>query len=60
VDFDQKRITIGKAKSVPRTGRVIPMNDELLPVMSSHANWFTEVLGEICADFCVFHRSCAS
>jgi hypothetical protein len=30
VDFDQKAITIGKAKSVPGTGHVIPMNDELL------------------------------
>jgi hypothetical protein len=60
VDFDQKTITIGKVKSVAGTGRVIPMNNELLAVMSSHAKWFTEILGEIRADFCVFHRSYAT
>jgi hypothetical protein len=40
VDFDQKAITIGKAKSVPGTGHVIPMNDELLaechPTLNVH------------------------
>jgi hypothetical protein len=47
VDLDQKTITIGKVKSVAGTGRVIPMNDELLAVMSSHAKRFTDILGEI-------------
>jgi hypothetical protein len=60
VDFDQKTITIGKGKSVAGTGRVIPMNDELLIVMSSHAKSFTEILGEIRADFCVFYRAYAT
>ena len=54
VDFDQKTITIGKAKTAAGTGRVIPMNDELLVVMASHAKWFTEAFGEARADYCVF------
>jgi len=54
VDFDQKTVTIGKAKTVAGTGRVIPMNDELLIVMASHAKWFTEAFGETRAECCVF------
>jgi integrase len=54
VDFDQKTITIGKAKTVAGSGRAIPMNDELLTVMASHARWFTEAFGETRAEYCVF------
>jgi hypothetical protein len=59
VDFVQKTITIGKVKSVAGTGDVIPMNDELLA--ECHPTlMFTEILEEIRADFCVFHRSYAA
>jgi integrase len=54
IDFDQKTITIGKAKTAAGTGLVIPMNDELLAVMSSHPKWFTAAFGETRRDYCVF------
>lgn len=54
VDFDQRAITIGKAKTSAGTGRVIPINGELLEVMSKHAKWFTASFGETRADYCVF------
>jgi integrase len=54
VDFDQRAITIGKAKTVAGTGRIVPMNDELMVVMASHAKWFTETFRETRADYCVF------
>ncbi|MCX6630161.1 MAG: site-specific integrase [Candidatus Solibacter sp.] len=52
VDFDQRTITIGKAKTVAGTGRVIPMNDELVTVMAAHDRWFTEAFGETRAEYC--------
>lgn len=54
VDFVERTITIGKAKTVAGTGRVIPMNAELVDVMAAHAKWFTETFGETRADYCVF------
>jgi integrase len=54
VDFDQRTITIGKAKTAAGSGRVIPMNDELVTVLASHARWFTEAFGETRAYYCVF------
>jgi integrase len=46
VDFAQRVITVGKAKTSSGTGRQIPMNEELLEVMKEHAKWFTERFGE--------------
>ena len=54
VDFKQRTITIGQAKTVAGTGRVIPMNGELVTVMASHARWFTEAFGETREEYCVF------
>lgn len=46
VDFARQVITVGKAKSVAGTGRQIPMNRDLLAVLSIHAGWFTKRFGE--------------
>jgi len=54
LDFDRRTITIGKAKTPAGTGRIIPMNDELVAVMASHAERFTETFGDTRADHCVF------
>jgi integrase len=46
VDFGQRVITVGKAKTAAGTGRTIPMNQDLFEVLSMHAAWFTERFGE--------------
>jgi integrase len=46
VDFNDRVIIIGLAKTRAGTGRVIPMNAELLAAMSAHAVWFTRAFGE--------------
>jgi hypothetical protein len=35
-------IPVGRAKASSGTGRVIPINDELLPILNSHRQWFAE------------------
>lgn len=45
LDFEGRTITIGKAKTKAGSGRVIPMNDELLEVLVLHASWFTKHFG---------------
>ncbi len=46
VNFEQRIMTVGKAKTDAGTGRQIPMNQELLDVMKDHAKWFTNRFGE--------------
>jgi integrase len=46
VNFENRVMTVGKAKSDAGTGRQIPMNSELLDVMKTHAQWFTKRFGE--------------
>ena len=41
MDLWQRLITVGHAKTNAGTGRVIPMNAELLGVVSQHRRWFT-------------------
>jgi integrase len=46
VDFERRIVTVGKAKSTAGTGRQIPMNSDLIGVLSAHADWFTDRFGE--------------
>lgn len=46
VDFENRVLTVGKAKTDAGTGRQIPMNQELFDVMKIHAQWFTERFGQ--------------
>jgi integrase len=46
IDFQKQVLTVGRAKTSSGTGRQIPMNTELLKVLSAHAQWFTEKFGE--------------
>jgi integrase len=46
VDFENRIITVGKAKTDAGTGRQIPMNEELFEIMTAHARWFTERFGQ--------------
>jgi len=44
VDFENRILTVGKAKTAAGSGRQIPMNRELLEVMKKHAEWYTDWL----------------
>jgi integrase len=46
VDFTNQTVRVGRAKSEAGTGRLIPMNAELLRVLEGHAIWYVERFGE--------------
>ena len=46
VDLAKRWITVGRAKTSSGTGRQIPMNPELLDVLTVHAEWFTKRFGQ--------------
>ena len=43
--FD-RTLTVGRAKTSNGTGRMIPINDELVAVLGNHRAWFVEQFGE--------------
>lgn len=45
IDFGQRVITVGRAKTSSGTGRQIPMNRDLLAVLSVHAAWAAKRFG---------------
>jgi integrase len=46
VDLERRTLTVGRAKTAAGTGRQIPMNQDLLAVLSAHSAWFTKRFGE--------------
>lgn len=54
VDFANRVLFVGKAKTRAGTGRAIPMNGELFSVLAGQAAWFTERFGEAEASHFVF------
>lgn len=46
VDVISRTVTVGRAKTSGGTGRVIPINDELAPVLAVHRAWLVERFGE--------------
>jgi integrase len=40
VDIVGCHITVGRAKTSSGTGRIIPINDELAPILAEHLLWF--------------------
>jgi integrase len=46
VDLMGKSLTVGRAKTANGTGCLIPINDNLAPVLASHRAWFVEKFGE--------------
>jgi integrase len=49
-----RTIQVGRAKTSGGTGRVIPINDELLQVFECHRQWFIKTFGHPKADHYVF------
>ena len=45
---DKKALTVGKAKTVAGTGRVIPLNETALAALVAHAAWYTRRFGDAC------------
>jgi integrase len=54
VDFVQRVVTVGRAKTASGTGRQIPMNAELFNVLAAHADWFTNRFGETRPEYYLF------
>ena len=46
VDLMDRTIRVGKAKTSNGTGRTIPINDDLAPILAAHRAWFVERFGE--------------
>jgi integrase len=60
VDFHDRKVTVGRAKTSSGTGRVIPINDELLRVLEGHLSWYKERFGEARGDWYVFPAGTAA
>jgi integrase len=54
VDFDNRAITVGKAKSRAGKGRVIPMNGDLFETISMYACWYRQEFSEARSEWYVF------
>ena len=54
VDLMENTITVGRAKTANGTGRTIPINDDLGPILCAHRQWFKERFGEPKADQYLF------
>jgi len=44
VDFGTRTLTVGKAKTVAGTGRIVPLNAALFETLSTHAAWIAREL----------------
>lgn len=54
IDFEAKRITVGKSKSAAGQGRVIPLRGMLDAVITAYMGWYVSKLGAIKPDGYVF------
>jgi integrase len=54
IDLLNTHLTVGRAKTSSGTGRVIPINEELLPILKSHRQWFVENFGNPRPDHYLF------
>jgi integrase len=54
IDFLNRHITVGEAKTAAGTGRVIPMNSDLLNVLTMHQDWYRARFGDTRPDYYVF------
>lgn len=54
IDFGRRVVTVGKAKTAAGTGRQIPMNNDLLALVSAHAEWFRGRFGETRPEYYLF------
>jgi integrase len=46
-NLDGGMLTIGRAKTKKGTGRQIPLNTDMVTILTDHAAWYSRKLGEI-------------
>jgi site-specific recombinase XerD len=54
IDLDGALLTIGRAKTRAGTGRQIPLNEDMVTVLTEHAAWYKRKIGEIRPEWHVF------
>lgn len=54
VDLMNKKIQVGRAKTSSGTGRTIPINQDLAPVLAHHRLWYKDRFGEPKKDYHLF------
>ncbi|MEP6539675.1 MAG: site-specific integrase [Bryobacteraceae bacterium] len=54
IDLSKRILRVGKAKTHAGSGRLIPVSDDLLPVLLSHREWFVLRFGEPLPDWYLF------
>ena len=54
IDLFDRMISVGRAKTSSGTGRVLPINDELIEILAGHREWFVHLFGQPRADHYVF------
>ncbi len=55
LDFLKNRLVVGKAKTEAGTGRTIPINSELRPILEAYRTWYEQEVGPAAPDRYVFH-----
>ena len=54
IDFAKHMLTVGKSKTKAGTGRIVPLNDDLLPAFIRHREWYAKKFRELNPDWYVF------
>ncbi len=54
IDLDTSILTVGRAKTKAGAGRRIPINADMVAVISEHASWYRRKIGEIRQEWFLF------
>jgi integrase len=54
IDLNRQHLTVGRAKTSSGTGRIIPLNNELLNTLIAHRGWFLQMFGDAKQDWFLF------
>lgn len=54
IDFRERTITVGKAKTRAGSGRIVPLGIEAWLTVEAHLSWWAHRFGEAHPDLCVF------
>jgi integrase len=46
IDLMSRTLRVGRAKTASGSGRIIPINDDLAPILVAHRAWFVDQFGE--------------
>jgi len=54
IDFTRNILTVGKSKTDAGTGRLVPLNEEILPAFLKHREWYVQRFKELRPEWYVF------